>query len=107
MRLTAAKDAPYALHANAQVQALNRNSPPNGELSTLPEHCIPDRGVQMAAPYLLTSSTVVQAPLEVAFDGLMNAPSRNCSPIGRASSRRSRRSLARSDRGKPSARPVA
>jgi hypothetical protein len=28
----------------------------------------------MAAPYLLTSSTVVQAPVEVAFDGVMNAP---------------------------------
>lgn len=28
----------------------------------------------MAAPYLLTSSTVVQAPVEVAFDGIMNAP---------------------------------
>jgi hypothetical protein len=28
----------------------------------------------MVAPYLISSSTVVQAPVEVAFDGVMNAP---------------------------------
>jgi Polyketide cyclase / dehydrase and lipid transport len=36
----------------------------------------------MVAPYLLSSSTVVQAPIEVAFDGIMNAPLEELFPKG-------------------------
>ena len=36
----------------------------------------------MVAPYLLSSSTVVQATPEVAFDGVMNAPLEELFPHG-------------------------